>query len=129
MKNMLYIIDTANVDDIRRCNEFYPIDGVTTNPTIIEGNGEAIELFATSHTLELFASSYAKVVAVVAGDNDAALAKINKDSKLDHILPGRQQRIALKASELKSGVTYTILYTSLDYAGHTSTNKYYIRKK
>lgn len=100
-----------------------------TNPTIIEGNGEAIELFATSHTLELFASSYAKVVAVVAGDNDAALAKINKDSKLDHILPGRQQRIALKASELKSGVTYTILYTSLDYAGHTSTNKYYIRKK
>lgn len=32
---MLYIIDTANVDDIRRCNEFYPIDGVTTNPTII----------------------------------------------------------------------------------------------
>lgn len=32
---MLYIIDTANVNDIRRCNEFYPIDGVTTNPTII----------------------------------------------------------------------------------------------
>ncbi len=32
---MLYIIDTANVEDIRRLVEFYPIDGVTTNPTII----------------------------------------------------------------------------------------------
>lgn len=32
---MLYIIDTANVDKIRRCNEFFPIAGVTTNPTII----------------------------------------------------------------------------------------------
>ncbi len=32
---MLYIIDTADRDEIRRLNEFYPIDGVTTNPTII----------------------------------------------------------------------------------------------
>ena len=32
---MLYIIDTADRDEIRRLNEYYPIDGVTTNPTII----------------------------------------------------------------------------------------------
>ena len=32
---MQYIIDTAQLDAIRRCAEFYPIDGVTTNPTII----------------------------------------------------------------------------------------------
>ena len=32
---MQYIIDTARLDAIRRCAEFYPIDGVTTNPTII----------------------------------------------------------------------------------------------
>lgn len=32
---MLYIIDTAHVDEIKRCAEFYPIAGVTTNPTII----------------------------------------------------------------------------------------------
>lgn len=32
---MLYIIDTANTEDIKRLVEFYPIDGVTTNPTII----------------------------------------------------------------------------------------------
>lgn len=32
---MLYIIDTAHIDEIKRCAEFYPIAGVTTNPTII----------------------------------------------------------------------------------------------
>lgn len=32
---MQYIIDTANLNLIRECFEFYPVDGVTTNPTII----------------------------------------------------------------------------------------------
>ena len=32
---MLYILDTANLKEIKYCNEFYPVAGVTTNPTII----------------------------------------------------------------------------------------------
>ena len=32
---MLYIIDTAHVDEIKKCVEIYPVAGVTTNPTII----------------------------------------------------------------------------------------------
>lgn len=32
---MKYLIDTANIEDIRRLNEFYPVAGVTTNPTLI----------------------------------------------------------------------------------------------
>ncbi len=32
---MQYIIDTASIEAIKKCAEFYPIDGVTTNPTII----------------------------------------------------------------------------------------------
>lgn len=32
---MMYIIDTANLEQIRKCVEFYPVAGVTTNPTII----------------------------------------------------------------------------------------------
>lgn len=32
---MQFIIDTAQLKAIKRCAEFYPIDGVTTNPTII----------------------------------------------------------------------------------------------
>lgn len=32
---MIYILDTADVKAIRHCNEFYPLAGVTTNPSII----------------------------------------------------------------------------------------------
>ncbi len=32
---MQYIIDSAHLEEIKRCIEFYPVDGVTTNPTII----------------------------------------------------------------------------------------------
>ena len=32
---MLYLIDTADLDAIKKCSEYYPISGVTTNPTII----------------------------------------------------------------------------------------------
>lgn len=31
----MYILDTANVEKIRDCIEFFPVAGVTTNPTII----------------------------------------------------------------------------------------------
>ena len=32
---MLYLIDSADLDAIKKCCEFYPVAGVTTNPTII----------------------------------------------------------------------------------------------
>lgn len=32
---MQYLLDTANVEEIRKTYESYPIDGITTNPTII----------------------------------------------------------------------------------------------
>ncbi len=32
---MIYILDTADLEAIRHCNEFYPLSGVTTNPSII----------------------------------------------------------------------------------------------
>lgn len=32
---MLILLDTANIDSIKHINDIYPLDGVTTNPTII----------------------------------------------------------------------------------------------
>ena len=32
---MEYILDTADISAIKHCNEFYPLSGVTTNPSII----------------------------------------------------------------------------------------------
>ena len=38
---MQYILDTADLTEIRHANEFYPIEGVTTNPSIIaKENGD-----------------------------------------------------------------------------------------
>lgn len=33
--SMMYILDTANIEKIKHCVEYYPVAGVTTNPTII----------------------------------------------------------------------------------------------
>ncbi len=32
---MIYILDTADINAIKHCSEFYPLAGVTTNPSII----------------------------------------------------------------------------------------------
>ena len=32
---MIYLLDTANIKDIERLTDLYPIEGVTTNPTIV----------------------------------------------------------------------------------------------
>ncbi len=32
---MRYMIDTANINEIKHCIEYYPIEGVTTNPTLV----------------------------------------------------------------------------------------------
>ena len=32
---MLYLLDTANIEEIRKCSEVFPLAGVTTNPSII----------------------------------------------------------------------------------------------
>ena len=39
---MRYLIDDANLDNIKAVYEYYPIDGVTTNPSIIAANGENV---------------------------------------------------------------------------------------
>ncbi len=36
---MRLILDTANLEDIRYFNTYYPIVGVTTNPTILSQDG------------------------------------------------------------------------------------------
>ena len=97
-------------------------------------SGDAAELFATSYTAELIAPSYMKVVAVLGeyGQNPNARSQAatltNQASDLCKILPGRQQRIALSTKYMDEGTVYTILYTSMDYAGHTSTRRYYVTK-
>jgi transaldolase len=37
---MEYMLDTANLDEVSQCVDFFPIAGVTTNPTILKAEGE-----------------------------------------------------------------------------------------
>ncbi|PRX26921.1 fructose-6-phosphate aldolase 2 [Orenia metallireducens] len=44
---MLILLDTANLEKIKRLNDLYPLDGVTTNPSIIsKENKDFLELLA-----------------------------------------------------------------------------------
>ena len=36
---MKLIIDDAHIDQIKRIYKYYPVDGVTTNPTILAASG------------------------------------------------------------------------------------------
>lgn len=45
---MMYIIDSADTKKIKRCVDFYPVAGVTTNPTIIsKENADFLNLIKT----------------------------------------------------------------------------------
>ena len=42
---MAFMFDTANLDAIRKYIQYYPIVGVTTNPSIVKAEGQ-IDFFA-----------------------------------------------------------------------------------
>ncbi len=82
---MLYIVDTANIEKIKHCIEYFPIAGVTTNPTIISrentdfiklirdiedviGNDRMFHIQLTGDTAEQMIAE-AKALRDVIGDN------------------------------------------------------------
>lgn len=113
------------------------------DPTIVTPNGgNAFQVIATSYTMELVAPAYKKFVAVTnvwdkAGNSakngnatlKSELQKINKGGNLCKVLPGRAKRIAVDASNMKSGYKYEIVYTAVDYRGYTSTQHFYLKIK
>ena len=49
---MRIILDTANLEDIRYFNEYFPIEGVTTNPTILaKEGGNPVELLRSIRSI------------------------------------------------------------------------------
>lgn len=120
-------------------NNLHHMSTVKSAPTVFtKGTGNSITLYATSHTADLIVPSYMKVVGIVAaydadGNRDREMndriQEVNYASQINRILPGRQQKIALATDKLKAGYTYEVLYTSMDYSGVTSTNKYYFTVK
>ena len=100
--------------------------------TQFKGNGEAIELYATTFNFETVCPVYKKVVAVTkVTDENGAERKDLRDAanaSLAKVVNGDWTRFALDVKGAKNGVfTYEIAYQALDYTGFTSTVKTYIQ--
>jgi transaldolase len=68
---MKFFIDTANLDEIRECNELGLIDGVTTNPSLVAKEGDVD-----------FKEHLAKICEVVKGDVSAEVTALDVDGML-----------------------------------------------
>lgn len=101
-------------------------------PSQFKGNGEAIELFATTYNFETVCPAFKKIVGVVKvtdqnGNENTAL-KNAANASMAKVLDGRVNRVALDVSGAKGGVyTYEIAYQAMDFTGHTSTVKCYVQ--
>lgn len=104
----------------------------SAQPSQFKGNGEAIELWATTYNFETVCPAFKKIVGVVKvtdqnGNENTAL-KNAANASMAKVLDGRVNRVALDVRGAKKGVyTYEIAYQALDYTGHTSTVKCYVQ--
>ncbi|MBO7118694.1 MAG: hypothetical protein J6W03_00045 [Bacteroidaceae bacterium] len=109
-------------------------------PTILDKEG--LKLYPTTKNMELIVPIARKHVAVTdvfdEGGYSAKKDGIYKDhvqtinsqnEGFNKILDGTERMIAVDASKMKSGYTYEISYSVLDFEGNISTHKYYIKVK
>jgi len=68
---MKFFIDTANLDEIRECNELGLIDGVTTNPSLVAKEGGVD-----------FKEHLAKICEMVKGDISAEVTSLDVEGML-----------------------------------------------
>lgn len=109
--------------------QLHQLSATKAAPSHFSGDG-VVTLYPTSYTAELIAPSCKKYVAISNAWNNG-VAKSFDDIKalntndLNKVISGAQQEVALDASTLEKGVVYEVLYSSLDYQGHTSTRTFY----
>ena len=108
---------------------------------IIDG-GNTTTLLVTTYTGEILAPAYKKFVGVtnVWKTDDEDVSAVNGDATcksllvaansleyLDTPISGKVHRVPFSAST--AGYTYEIVYSALDYAGYTSSRKFYVSVK
>lgn len=96
------------------------------------GEGNAIDLFATTYNFETICPAYKKIVGVTkvidADGNEVASLKNEANKQLAEVVKGDRNEFALNVAGAKGGVyTYEIAYQALDYAGYVSTVKTYVQ--
>lgn len=113
------IIDDADITKIKKIYEFYPIDGVTTNPSILAKSGrnpyealKEIREFIGAEA-ELHVQVVAKEAAGMLEDADKILEELGKSTyvKIPSVPEGFKAIKALKAKGIH--VTATAIYTPM----------------
>ncbi|MBW8325165.1 MAG: fructose-6-phosphate aldolase [Prolixibacteraceae bacterium] len=66
---MIYMADTADLDELRRLYTFFPLEGVTTNPTILKNSGYKLSV-AVEGIQELVGSGMVHVQMISAESED-----------------------------------------------------------
>ena len=114
---MQYLVDTANLSAIRHCCKFYPITGVTTNPTIIaKENTEFKKLICgIREIIGLKRALHVQTTATVAEDilAEATMLKSMVGGQFYIKIPITAEglRAAAMCKENDIGVTMTAIFT------------------
>lgn len=117
---MQFLIDTANLEEIKRLNDYAPIEGVTTNPSIIKNEGDVCfysHLRAIREVIGFDKTLHVQVVAAdyegMMEDAEAILENVDQDVyiKIPVTADGLKAIKALKARGVN--VTATAIYTKM----------------
>ena len=114
---MKYLIDSGNIEAIKHINEFYPIDGVTTNPTLVSKEKKAFWKLIRSIRKEIGAKKalHVQTVQTTAEKMVEEAILINKTigGKLYIKIPICEEglKAARMLKEIGIGVTMTAIFT------------------
>lgn len=117
---MEYMFDTANIDEIRYFSEFFPITGVTSNPSIIKQAGKIDFFNHFKEIRKIIGMDKSLHIQVISTDYEGIMAEAdtilkNIDDKVFIKVPVTEQGLkamrALKARGI--GVTATAIYTKV----------------
>ena len=110
---MKLIIDDAHIDLIKKIYEYYPVDGVTTNPSILAKSGR--QPFEVLKEIRSFIGEEAELhVQVVAKDADGMVDKFRYC--IDTLMGNRAMMVAIVAFAATVLVVWFIRRLSIDHA-------------
>ena len=117
---MAFLFDTANIADIRKYIEYFPIVGVTTNPSIVKEEGK-LDFFAHMKEIRrIIGRERSLHVQVVAQDTEGMIREAhalldNIDSDVFIKIPTTEEglRAMMKLKAEGVGITATAIYTTI----------------
>lgn len=117
---MKFLFDTANIEDIRRYSEFFPIAGITSNPSIIKKEGKIDFFNHFKEIREIIGKDKDLHIQILAEDAEGILKETetileNVDDKVCIKVPVTEQGLkGIKTLKAKGvSVTATAIYTKI----------------